>query len=167
MHPWWCMSRDSNMDRASFPGADHQVHNWLKNHSSWSSQLLQSNDKEIVLVLQKVLVFVVWGRLIVDQFAIWLDKKPQSVSPFTDPMAWKENAFQHSWDHLHTNTLPPFALICQVLNRVLISSGFRMTLVALYWPQQEWYSDLSVRGWVEKTFLVVKHAHAHDSSTTV
>ena len=34
-------------------------------------------------------------------------------------MAWKEDAFQHQWNHLEAYTLFPFAIISRVLNKVV------------------------------------------------
>ena len=52
-------------------------------------------------------------------------------------MAWKEDAFQHPWDHLHAYVFPPFVLIHQIVNRVMVS----IILVTL-WLNQEWFPDL-------------------------
>ena len=62
-------------------------------------------------------------------------------SPALDPMAWKNDAFQHPWDHLSTHAFSPFALLRKVLFKVLTSAGILLILVALLWPQ-EWFTNL-------------------------
>ena len=69
-------------------------------------------------------------------------KPPLYVSPVPDPIARKQDAFQHSWAHLSTYAFPPFVLIRQVLSRVLLSIGLSLILLALCWPQKEWFADL-------------------------
>ena len=56
--------------------------------------------------------------------------------------AWQEDAFMVPWSNLDSYAFPPFALIRRVLNRLLASSGARMTLVAPFWQQKEWFPDL-------------------------
>ena len=57
-------------------------------------------------------------------------------------MAWQEDAFLTPWDNLDVYAFSPFNMIRKVLNRVLISHNFWMTLVAPCWQQKEWFSDL-------------------------
>ena len=61
---------------------------------------------------------------------------------FPGLMAWKQDAIQHSWDHLSSDAFPPFALLWQVLSRVRLSIGLSLVLVALLWPQKEWFTNL-------------------------
>ena len=73
-----------------------------------------------------------YGCPLIDLFAPRANvKQPLYVSPIPDPMAWKEGAFQHSWDDLSVYAFPPFALLRQVLLRVLISRNLSAILVAL------------------------------------
>ena len=79
-------------------------------------------------------VFRVWGTLIVDLFATALNRRLSVYcSPIPDPMAW---------DHLDVYAFSPIATLRLVINRVLIASQLRMTLIAPMWSQQEWYPDL-------------------------
>ena len=57
-------------------------------------------------------------------------------------MAWKQDAFQHSWNHLSTYAFPRFTFIRQVLSRALLSTGLSFVLVAPCWPRKEWFANL-------------------------
>ena len=57
-------------------------------------------------------------------------------------MTWKQEAFQHSLDHLLAYALPLLVIHRQVLSRVLLSSGLLLILVAPLWLQNEWFADL-------------------------
>ena len=84
-----------------------------------------------------------FGRPHLDLFATQANTKiPLYMSLVWDPMAWKQDAFQHPWDHLSTYTFQPFALLRQVLSRVLVSTSLLLILVAPLWPQKEWFANL-------------------------
>ena len=53
------------------------------------------------------------------------------ISPVPDPMAWKQDAFQHSWDHLSDYSFSPFTLIQQVLSKALLPTRLSLVLVVL------------------------------------
>ena len=57
-------------------------------------------------------------------------KLPLYVSPVPDLKAWKQDIFQHPWDHLSAYAFLPFAWLRQVLPRVLLSTGLSLVLVA-------------------------------------
>ena len=63
--------------------------------------------------------------------------------PVPYPMAWKEDAFHHWWDDLSIY-ISPFTLLRQVLSRVLQSHNLSVILVALLWPQKDWFTDFVV-----------------------
>ena len=69
-------------------------------------------------------------------------KLPLYVFPIPDPMAWKEDDFQHSWDDLTVYAFPPFTLLRQILLSVLISWKLSIILVAPLWPQKEWFANI-------------------------
>ena len=69
-------------------------------------------------------------------------KLPLYVFPIPDPMAWKEDDFQHSWDDLSVYAFPPFTLLRQILLSVLISWKLSIILVAPLWPQKEWFANI-------------------------
>ena len=58
-----------------------------------------------------------------------------------------EDAFQHSWDNLSIHAFSPFALLRQILLRVLVSRNLIMILIAPLWPQKEWFADFSLLLW--------------------
>ena len=51
---------------------------------------------------------------------------PLYISPVPDLMAWKQDAFQHPWDHLSAYAFLPFARLRPVLLRVLLLTGFSL-----------------------------------------
>ena len=61
---------------------------------------------------------------------------------FPDPMTWKQDACHYPWDILCVYAFPPFALMQQVLLRVMSSAGLSMILVAPLLSQKEWFVDL-------------------------
>lgn len=69
-------------------------------------------------------------------------KLPVYVSLVPDPMVWRQDALQHFWDNFHTYTFPPFALLYQVLLRAHGLIGLSLLLVALCWPDKDWFPDL-------------------------
>ena len=78
-----------------------------------------------------------------DLFAARADMRlPLFVCPECDPMAWKENGFQFSWDDLSDYAFLLFALPQQILPRLLIFQNLFMNLVASLWPRKEWFADL-------------------------
>ena len=88
-------------------------------------------------------IFRLLGTPTLDLFATrWNTKLPLYCSLVPDPMAVMEDAFMHPWDGLEVYAFPPFALIRQVLNRLMGSQYCRMILVAPLWPHREWFADL-------------------------
>ena len=84
-----------------------------------------------------------WGSPLVDLFATRLNHRlPSFVSPFPDPMAVATDAFLFPWDHKELYAFPPFHVIRKVINKLYNSEGVKLTLVAPFWPQQEWFPDL-------------------------
>ena len=85
----------------------------------------------------------VWGRPQVDLFATSLTNRlPIYFSPHLDPNALGVDALLQSWENLDGYAFPPFAIIRQVINKLRLSRNCRMTLVAPWWPQREWFPDL-------------------------
>ena len=93
-------------------------------------------------------VFKVFGRPLVDFFNTRPNVKlPFYVFPVPDPMAWKEDAFHHSWNCLHSYAFTSFPLLRQNLLRVMISWNLYMILVAPLWHRKEWFAKfLSLLG---------------------
>ena len=66
---------------------------------------------------------------------------PVYFSFLSDPVAAGTDAFLQVWDGLQAYAFPPFALICQVLNKLASSKGTFLTLITPFWPQ-EWIPEL-------------------------
>ena len=56
---------------------------------------------------------------------------------------------------------PPFALLCQVILRVMELEGLKLLLVAPLWPQKEWFADLLVAELLELPRVWNFPAHPH------
>ena len=63
-------------------------------------------------------------------------------SPFRDLMAEGTDAFIQSWDGLQAYSFPPWSVIPRVLAKLRMSQGTELTVVAPYWPQCAWFTDL-------------------------
>ena len=84
-----------------------------------------------------------WGQPSVDLFATGQNFRLQTfVSPFPDPRAIASDAFLFNWDHLELYAFPPTALVRKVINKLLSAEGTLLTLIAPFWPRQEWFPDL-------------------------
>ena len=81
--------------------------------------------------------------VVIDLFASSLNHRcGVHFAPVLDPMAAGTDAMLQSWDHLLGYAFPPFAMVSQVLRIFRKSSGAVATLVAPFWPQEEWFPDL-------------------------
>lgn len=88
------------------------------------------------------LIFAEFGHPMVDLFATRLNHRlPLYVSPVLDPAAWALDALTLDWTRLVAYAFPPFVLIPQVLRKIR-SSECQILLVAPWWPQRPWFSDL-------------------------
>ena len=63
-------------------------------------------------------------------------------SPFRDLLAAGTDAFLQRWDGLQAYAFPPWSVIPRVLAKLRLSPGTELTLIAPYWPQRAWFSDL-------------------------
>ena len=77
----------------------------------------------------------------VDLFATRFNHRlPIYVSPVQDYKALAIDALSMDWNHLHAYAFPPFILIPAVLEK--IRQQCRIVLIAPFWPQQQWFSEL-------------------------
>ena len=84
-----------------------------------------------------------WGQPIIDMFATSLTKRLANYySPHLDQEAVGVDAFLQQWDHLEGYAFPPFAMIRRVINKIRESKRCKVTLIAPWWPQREWFPDL-------------------------
>ena len=88
-------------------------------------------------------IWRLWGRPQVDLFATSLTKRlPIYMSPHPDPQALATDALLQDWSNSNLYAFPPFAIVRKVLNKFRESHNSRMTLIAPWWPQREWFPDL-------------------------
>ena len=85
----------------------------------------------------------VWGQPSIDLFATSLNKRlPNYMAPHADPRAVAVDALLQDWSNLDVYAFPPFAIVREVINKFRRSKNCRMTLIAPWWPQREWFPDL-------------------------
>ena len=78
----------------------------------------------------------------VDLFATRFNHRlPLYVSPVQDYKALAIDALSMDWNHLHAYAFPPFILIPAVLEKIR-QHQCRIVLIAPFWPQQQWFSEL-------------------------
>ena len=78
----------------------------------------------------------------VDLFATRFNHRlPLFVSPVQDYKALAIDALSMDWNHLHAYAFPPFILIPAVLEKIR-QHQCRIVLIAPFWPQQQWFSEL-------------------------
>ena len=88
------------------------------------------------------LVFQMLNFPNVDLFATRFNHKlPLYVSPVHDNKALVIDALSMDWNHLHAYAFPPFILMPAVLEKIR-QHQCRIVLIALFWPQQQWFSEL-------------------------
>ena len=133
----WTESLDIHLDARYLPGQSNVLADLL-------SRLGQVVGTEWSLHPQVVRSLLrVWDNPLIDLFATSLNVKlPLYCSLVPDAQAVFEDAFRHPWDDLDVYGFPPFPLVGRVIARVRESSRLAMTLVALLWPEKEWFADL-------------------------
>ena len=88
-------------------------------------------------------IWRLWGQPSVDLFATSLNKRLQNyMSPHADPQAVAVDALLQDWSNADLYAFPPFAILRKVINKFRNSPNSRMTLIAPWWPQREWFPDL-------------------------
>ena len=132
----WCQSREISLRVRHIAGK----HNVLADNLSRFGRAVLSEwslNKSVANT-----IFATWEFPSVDLFASRLNAKlPLFVSLFPDHRAWALDAFSFSWDRLVAYAFPPFNLLPQVLAKVR-TSAVKLILVAPWWPQRAWFSDL-------------------------
>ena len=63
-------------------------------------------------------------------------------SPYHDHNALEMDALLQDWNGWQAYAFPPWSLIPAVLKKLRSSSGVLLTIIAPYWPQRPWFTDL-------------------------
>ena len=80
---------------------------------------------------------------VIDLFATSLTARlPVYFSPASDPRAAGTDALLQPWDDLQAYAFPPIAIIRRVLLKLRSSKNCKLTLIAPFWPQRDWFPDL-------------------------
>ena len=80
---------------------------------------------------------------VIDLFATSLTARlPVYFSPASDSRAAGTDALLQPWDNLQAYAFPPIAIIRRVLVKLRSSRNCKLTLIAPFWPQREWFPDL-------------------------
>ena len=80
---------------------------------------------------------------VIDLFATSLTARlPVYFSPASDSRAAGTDALLQPWDNLQAYAFPPIAIIRRVLVKLRSSRNCKLTLIAPFWPQREWFTDL-------------------------
>ena len=78
-----------------------------------------------------------------DLFAMALNHQmPVYFAPMAGPASSDTDTLLQCWSHLQVYTFPPFRLVRRVFNEFWELTNCEVTLVAPWWPQQEYFSDL-------------------------
>ena len=137
----------------------HQILRWAELEAiSILPQFIPGRDNVVTDALSHPSQ-VIWAEWTLHQEAFdWLHKRwPVTIdlfasslnqrcgvyfAPVSEPMAADTDAMLQSWDFLQAYAFLPFAMIPQVLVKLRSSLGTVLTLIALFWPQREWFPDL-------------------------
>ena len=102
----WVKTHTVNLSARYIPSRQNVLADQLSHHNHMISTewlLLSHVFDEVCKVCGKLMIyFFVTGRIW--KLLIW-------VWPVLDLMTWREDILLHPWDHLETDTVPPFAII--------------------------------------------------------
>ena len=73
---------------------------------------------------------------------MWSECHNLSVYTVLDPMAWNKMLFSASGIIFVLMHVLFFAVLSQVLSRVMFLTNLSLVLIAPFWPQKEWFVDL-------------------------
>ena len=132
----WCLEQDIVIRVRHIPGKFNILADRLSRldkpiKTEWSLDQTVANS-----------VFQMLNFPNVDLFATRFNHRlPLYVSPVQDYKALAIDALSMDWNHLHAYAFPPFILIPAVLEKIR-QHQCRIVLIALFWPQQQWFSEL-------------------------
>ena len=82
---------------------------------------------------------------VIDLFATSLTARlPVYFSSASDSRAAGMDALLQPWDNLQAYAFPPIAIIRRALVKLRSSRNCELTLIAPFWPQREWLSDVPI-----------------------
>ena len=80
---------------------------------------------------------------VIDLFATSLTARlPVYFPPASDPRAAGTDALLQPWDDLQAYAFPSITILRRVLLKLRSSKNCELTLIALFWPQRDWFPDL-------------------------
>ena len=132
----WCLEQDIVIRVRHIPGKFNILADRLSRldkpiKTEWSLDQTVANS-----------VFQMLNFPNVDLFATRFNHRlPLYVSPVQDYKALAIDALSMDWNHLHAYAFPPFILIPAVLEKIR-QHQCRIVLIAPFWPQQQWFSEL-------------------------
>ena len=132
----WCLEQDIVIRVRHIPGkfnilADHLSRLDKPIKTEWALDQTVANS-----------VFQMLNFPNVDLFATRFNHRlPLYVSPVQDDKALAIDALSMDWNRLHAYAFPPFILIPAVLEKIR-QHQCRIVLIAPFWPQQQWFSEL-------------------------
>ena len=132
----WCLEQDIVIRVRHIPGKFNSLADCLSRldkpiKTEWALDQTVAN-----------LVFQMLNFPNVDLFATRFNHRlPLYVSPVQDYKALAIDALSMDWNHLHAYAFPPFILIPAVLEKIW-QHQCRIVLIAPFWPQQQWFSEL-------------------------
>ena len=132
----WCLEQDIVIRVRHIPGKFNILADRLSRldkpiKTEWSLDQTVANS-----------VFQMLNFPNVDLFATrFIHRLPLYVSPVQDYKALAIDALSMDWNHLHAYAFPPFILIPAVLEKIR-QHQCRIVLIAPFWPQQQWFSEL-------------------------
>ena len=132
----WCLEQDTVIRVRHIPGKFNILADRLSRldkpiKTEWALDQTVANS-----------VFQMLNFPNVDLFATRFNHRlPLYVSPVQDYKALAIDALSMDWNHLHAYAFPPFILIAAVLEKIR-QHQCRIVLIAPFWPQQQWFSEL-------------------------
>ena len=132
----WCLEHDIIIRIRHNPGKFNILADCLSNldkpiRTEWALDQTVANS-----------VFQMLNFPNVDLFATRFNHKlPLYVSPVQDNKTLAVDALPMDWNLLHAYAFPPSILIPAVLEKIR-RHQYRIFLIAPFWPQQQWFSEL-------------------------
>ena len=90
------------------------------------------------------ILFQRWRRPLIDLFATRHNTKClMFVSPVPDELAMDVDALSLDYQFLDAYAYPPHQILLKVLQKLRLSTSYRLIVVAPWWPRQAWFPILT------------------------